>query len=122
MQLSAGKGMAALRLDAVLDVLSNSASQVLDWQRPKLQKTRGDGKEWGGRQQCSWGKTHSDEEGCGLVSWPQVLSFPLRLEEKRPRPGFSLVDAHCFSQWRPSAQLGSLCCIRRLQRQLSVPL
>lgn len=26
----------AQRLDAVLDVLSNNASQVLDWQRPKL--------------------------------------------------------------------------------------
>lgn len=35
-QLSTGKGMAALRLDAVLDVLSDSTSQVLNWQRPKL--------------------------------------------------------------------------------------
>lgn len=29
-QFSGGKGMAALRLDAVLDVLSNSTSQILD--------------------------------------------------------------------------------------------
>lgn len=35
-QLRAGKGMAALRQYVLLDVLSNSTSQVLDWQRPKL--------------------------------------------------------------------------------------
>lgn len=35
-QLSAGTGMGGVRLDAALDVLSNSTSQVLDWQRPKL--------------------------------------------------------------------------------------
>lgn len=30
------------------------------------------------------------------MSWPQVLSFLLRLEEKQPRPEFSLVDARLF--------------------------
>lgn len=31
-----------------------------------------------------------------MLSWPQVLSFLLRLEEKQPQPEFSLVDARLF--------------------------
>lgn len=49
-----------------------------------------------GEAGSSQGKKHSEKEGWGLISWPQVLSFLLRLEEKPLQPEFSLVDAWLF--------------------------
>lgn len=105
-QLSAGKGMAALRLDAVLDVLSNNTNQDPSCERQEvIEKSEEAGSSTAERR-------HSDEEGCGLVSCPQVLSFPLRLEEKRLRPGFSLVMHIVFPSrgqvlsWDACAALG----------------
>lgn len=41
-------------------------------------------------------KKDNEEEECGWISWLQVLSFLLRLEEKQLQPEFSPVDAWLF--------------------------
>lgn len=65
-----------------------------------------------GRQAAAeLGKKHSEEEGCSPISWPQTLSFLLRLEEKQPQPEFSPVDALLFfpPEARHSVGMSALC-------------
>lgn len=46
------------------------------------------------------------EEECGWVSWPQVFSFLLKLEDKQAQPEFSLVDAWLFFPLEPRRSAG----------------